>query len=127
MRIFATLLLPPPSNDYMAPSFFQGIALLVYLAAQTVLGVSFLVLNGQRLEQELLQSIEECKVLRGIIPICAYCKKIRNDEGAWDQVEHYIRKHTDATFSHGICPECAAVEREKIAERRRALGPGVED
>ena len=45
-------------------------------------------------------------ILRGILPICAHCKKIRDDQGYWSQAEVYVRDHTEAEFSHGICPEC---------------------
>jgi len=54
----------------------------------------------------LKSSEEEIRILKGIIPICSYCHNIRNDEGAWDQLEAYISKHSDAQFSHGICPAC---------------------
>lgn len=56
--------------------------------------------------QELEQALKEVKVLRGFIPICASCKKIRNDRGYWQLVEAYIREHSEAEFSHGICPDC---------------------
>ncbi len=56
--------------------------------------------------KELKQALDEIKTLQGIIPICSYCKKIRDDEGAWEVLEAYISKHSDATFSHGACPEC---------------------
>ena len=52
------------------------------------------------------QMLEETKILRGLIPICASCKKIRDDKGYWNQIEIYIEKHSDAQFSHGICQEC---------------------
>jgi len=55
---------------------------------------------------QLQKAYEEIKVLRGIIPICSNCKKIRDDAGYWQQVDVYIRDHTEASFSHGICPEC---------------------
>lgn len=55
---------------------------------------------------ELQDAIAQIKTLKGIIPICASCKKIRDDSGFWDQVEAYVMKHTDAAFSHGICPDC---------------------
>jgi hypothetical protein len=55
---------------------------------------------------ELQQTIDEVKTLQGIIPICASCKKIRDDSGYWQQVEEYVKNHSDAEFSHGICPEC---------------------
>ncbi len=50
---------------------------------------------------------EELKRLTGLLPICGHCKKIRNDHQQWEQVEAYISSHSDARFSHGICPECA--------------------
>jgi PAS domain S-box-containing protein len=49
----------------------------------------------------------EVKKLRGFLPICAYCKKIRNDKNYWEQIESYISHHSEALFSHGICPDCA--------------------
>jgi hypothetical protein len=50
---------------------------------------------------------EQIRTLQGLIPICASCKKIRNDLGYWDVLEMYLQKHSDAQFTHGICPECA--------------------
>lgn len=55
----------------------------------------------------LKQAISEIKQLQGIIPICATCKKVRDDEGYWEQVEKYVSDHSGAKFSHGICPDCA--------------------
>jgi len=52
-------------------------------------------------------ALEDVRVLRGLLPICASCKKIRNDQGYWVQIEGYIRDHSEAEFSHGICRECA--------------------
>ncbi len=56
--------------------------------------------------QELQKALNEVRTLSGLIPICSYCKKIRNDKGFWQQVEVYVRDHTGANFTHGICPEC---------------------
>jgi len=56
---------------------------------------------------KLLQAMKEIKTLSGLLPICAACKKIRDDKGYWNQIEGYIQKHSDAQFSHGICPDCA--------------------
>lgn len=56
--------------------------------------------------QELQKALNEVRTLSGLIPICAHCKKIRDDKGFWQQVEVYVRDHTEAEFSHGICPEC---------------------
>jgi len=61
----------------------------------------------EKLNKELNEALSTIKTLHGILPICASCKKIRDDAGAWKQVEAYIGEHTDAEFSHGICPDCA--------------------
>ncbi len=60
----------------------------------------------ERLIAELKEALANIKTLKGLIPICASCKKIRTDEGYWQQVEVYIRDHSAAEFSHGICPDC---------------------
>ena len=56
---------------------------------------------------KLQEALENVKKLSGLIPICSNCKKIRNDEGYWRQIEGYISEHSEARFSHGICPDCA--------------------
>ena len=65
-------------------------------------------LEAQRegLIEELRNALTHIKTLRGLLPICASCKKIRDDRGSWKQIEEYIRAHSQAQFSHGICPEC---------------------
>lgn len=61
----------------------------------------------ERLIHELQEALAEVKTLSGLLPICSSCKKIRDDKGYWNQLESYISKHSEAEFSHGICPECA--------------------
>ena len=56
---------------------------------------------------ELQQAIDSVKVLRGLLPICSSCKKIRDDQGYWTQLETYIHQHSEADFTHGLCPDCA--------------------
>jgi hypothetical protein len=58
------------------------------------------------INKQLQTALENVKILRGFIPICASCKKIRDDKGYWNQIEVYIRDHSEAEFTHGICPEC---------------------
>jgi len=60
----------------------------------------------EHLITNLKQALAEIKTLRGILPICATCKKIRDDKGHWNQIEAYIRTHSEVEFTHGICPEC---------------------
>jgi integral membrane sensor domain MASE1 len=64
---------------------------------------------------ELEQALAEIKTLKGLVPICGWCKKIRDDNGFWQQLETYLRAHTDAELTHGICPAC-------MAEQTRDLG-----
>jgi PAS domain S-box-containing protein len=61
----------------------------------------------ERLIRELRDALANIKTLRGLVPICATCKKIRDDKGYWGQIEDFIRAHSEASFTHGICPECA--------------------
>ncbi len=61
----------------------------------------------EHLIQELQQALKKVKTLRGLLPICASCKKIRDDQGYWQVVDDYIRQHSLAEFSHGLCPACA--------------------
>ena len=54
----------------------------------------------------LTEAMENVKILRGLLPICASCKKIRDDSGSWIVIEGYISDHSEAEFTHGICPDC---------------------
>jgi len=79
------------------------------------------IIESQRAElslkvTELQKAIDEIKVLRGIIPICVHCKKIRDDAGYWESVEQYIQEHSEAGFSHGICPDCLKKHFPDIAD-----------
>jgi hypothetical protein len=60
----------------------------------------------ENLIRELQQALENIKTLRGLLPICASCKRIRDDKGYWNKIEAYISQHTDVDFSHGLCPDC---------------------
>ena len=71
----------------------------------------------EQLTSELNEALSKAKQLSGMLPICSYCKKIRDDEGYWEQVEAYITKHSGALFSHGACPDCA----EKALKEFEAL------
>ena len=76
-----------------------------------VLGLVAILAAGWSIFRELAvreRAQAEVKILGGLLPICASCKKIRDDRGYWNQIEIYVREHSEADFSHGICPECAA-------------------
>jgi hypothetical protein len=76
------------------------------LAQQEIERRKILEKEKETLITDLQRALSEIKTLRGFLPICGHCKKIRNDEGYWFQLEQYIQDHSDAKFSHGICPEC---------------------
>jgi DNA-binding response OmpR family regulator len=91
------------ANDYLAKPFDPG-----ELLARVEVGRRLLEMQDALAAkvEELRLALDQIKTLRGIVPICANCKKIRDDKGYWSQVEVYVRNHTEARFSHGICPEC---------------------
>ncbi len=91
------------ANDYLTKPYDPG-----ELQARVAVGRRMVELQEALVDknQELRRALTEIKTLRGILPICMNCKKIRDDRGYWNQVEVYVRDHTEADFSHGICPEC---------------------
>ena len=74
------------------------------------------------------EDISELLQLRSLLPICAWCKKVRDDTGYWQQIEVYVSEHSDAEFSHGICPDCGARLRTQLAQdlpsAQKPAGPG---
>jgi DNA-binding response OmpR family regulator len=104
--------------DYIAKPF--------HLAIVKLRVKNHLELKAQRdvLEQrnrELHEAIGKINLLSGLIPICANCKKIRNDSGYWEQIESYLKTHSGATFSHGLCPECASRAKEEYSKAREKI------
>jgi CheY-like chemotaxis protein len=72
--------------------------------------------------QQLEEALASVKQLQGLLPICSYCKKIRNDDNYWQQVENYISEHSGATFSHSICPSCYERQVKPQMEKRQRTG-----
>lgn len=71
----------------------------------------------EEVNRKLQKSLSEIKTLQGIVPICSYCKQVRDDKGFWNQVEAYVTEHTEAKFSHGICPKCAEKHYPNISKK----------
>jgi sigma-B regulation protein RsbU (phosphoserine phosphatase) len=93
------------------------------LRARIAVGMRVLTLQERLSErvEELQAALSNVKQLRGLLPICAYCKRIRGDDQYWQQVEGYIAEHSDAQFSHGICPTCyvaVSAELDAAAAKR---------
>ncbi len=100
------------ANDYLTKPFRR-----VELEARLSVGRRTVELQrhlAQRV-RELEQALTQVKQLRGMLPICAWCKKVRNDQNYWLQVEEYICQHSDITFSHGICPTCMVRELARVS------------
>ena len=76
----------------------------------------------KKLINELREALAKVKTLSEMLPICSYCKKIRDDKGYWEGVETYISKHTDTVFSHGMCPECAQKAMKELKEFKKKSG-----
>lgn len=91
------------ANDYVAKPFDHG-----ELRARVEVGRRMVEMRSElaaKIEQ-LRQAVDQIKTLKGIVPICASCKNIRDDRGFWNRVETYVRDHTEAEFSHAVCPDC---------------------
>ncbi len=86
------------------------------------------VIKGQLAEitaknEELQKRLDEIKTLRGLIPICVSCKKVRDDTGFWEAIETYISSITDAQFSHGLCPDCiVTLYPELYPDQSKSMG-----
>lgn len=91
----------------------------VYLAAV----LNRMIRTIQRESRQREEARAEVKVLSGMLPICMSCKKIRDDQGYWNQLESYIHEHSDAVFSHGMCPECMKIHYPEFADAVLAAAP----
>jgi len=107
------------ANDYVVKPFHKE-----ELLARVRIGVQMVELQQGLLDRvrELSDALARVKTLSGLLPICGFCKKIRNDRDYWQQVEEYIGKHSAAKFSHSICPECFEMHVRPQLEQMRQRG-----
>ncbi|MCP4723595.1 MAG: response regulator [bacterium] len=101
------------ANDYISKPFNAE-----ELTARLDVGKRMLELQGALSGKilELREALDHIKQLQDFLPICSFCKKIRNDDNYWQQIEEYISAHTDTHFSHGICPECLKEHYPEVAD-----------
>lgn len=81
------------------------------------------ILMRLRVAERILEFTKQIRALKDLIPICMYCKRVRDDTDYWDQVEHYIHEHTGSNFSHGICPTCFDVQLESMTREGLTIAP----
>lgn len=112
---------PPPSS-----ALWLGTQLLITLAVGLLLHafVRQLMDRVGRLLLRLVEARRAVAELRGLIPICAACKSVRNDKGFWETVETYVERQTHTTFTHGLCPTCLAEARAQFQRELQARGSG---
>lgn len=91
---------------------------MAYIFAKLLKQVDDAELKNAQLVLDLQKALAKAKTLSGLLPICASCKKIRDDTGYWHQVEVYIRDHAEVDFSHGLCPGCNQDLKAQIAEMK---------
>ena len=106
------------------PHFYQtvwflaavGLVLASVVAGMYRLRVRQHIRAERELQERVTVALADIKTLRGLLPICAWCKKVRDDGGYWNQLEEYVSDHTQAEFSHGICPECRETQYQRASE-----------
>ncbi len=110
------------ANDYLTKPFDRN-----ELRVRVRVGVQMIELQMSLAARvrELEEALAEVNQLHGILPICSYCKMIRDDQNYWQKVEHYITEHSEAQFSHSICPDCyTAVVQPQLDDKRRSKVTG---
>lgn len=98
-----------------AGNFLRSLAVMIDVTAQKKAEAA-----QEKLIHELRKALDEISSLRGILPICSFCKRVRDDKGYWEQVDIYITKHSPAEISHSICPECLKKHYPNLAQKNPA-------
>ncbi|MGH9643044.1 MAG: MASE1 domain-containing protein [Terriglobales bacterium] len=114
-----------PNESLLLLQAFMGITSVMILALATVVSQHKRAEAGREtVILDLQDALNRIKTLKGLLPICASCKKIRDDKGYWNHIESYIRQHSEAEFTHGICPSCAQkLYPEDYAKAKTEFGP----
>ncbi len=104
--------------DLLARSVYPGVHVEVWNAAfelLTYLAVTWAVGWMRAQHDHLVEAASQIRQLKGLLPVCAWCHRVRSDEGYWLSVDSYLRRHTDVQVTHGICPECAARQMSELS------------
>ena len=109
LRTILALAIGSNDADLTKAGLSQSLFLMVLGIAHVGVYMGQIIMNYQRLGVDYRSAKSDLQMLEGLIPICTNCKKVRDDEGYWNQIEAYISKKSDAKFSHSICPSCAKI------------------
>lgn len=128
-RTAYTVILESNITNFMESGLVHQYTFIVYAILHLLIMISLILLTFNRMtedlkssNQDLKNALDEVKTLRGIIPICSNCKKIRSDEGYYEALEDYLSEHTEANFSHSLCPTCAEELYPEIYSRLKEKG-----
>jgi len=122
LALRTTVALTDPQFALLRETPLQVVTFVGFLLGHVAVTLAFITLNAERMEHELSraeasltrtvaelqQALAEVKTLSGLLPVCASCRRIREEGDRWTSLEEYVHRHTEAQFTHGICPECAA-------------------
>jgi DNA-binding response OmpR family regulator len=103
------------ADDYITKPFERTELLARVRAGERVIRLER---SLRQKNKEVSEALAQVKQLKGLLPICMFCKKIRNDENYWQKVEEYLAEHTGADFSHSICPECLEKHYSKYVKKK---------
>jgi len=114
LRNYGPFIRDSQQESMMLAQFFSGFMAIMALTTGAV------VAERSKLTKDLQEMLARVKALSGLLPICSWCKKIRNDGGYWQEVEAYIHDHSDAAFTHGVCPDCLEKYKADYIKKRSA-------
>lgn len=106
LRAVLTVAFENQIANFMSASILQGLSFIAVFIGNITIVTGLIIINAQRLERDLMTANDQVKSLSGLLPICSNCKKILDDNGVWHELTHYVQNHSEADFSHSICPDC---------------------
>ncbi|MCG8572087.1 MAG: hypothetical protein MJB14_18285 [Spirochaetes bacterium] len=123
VRIFYTLFFESKITNFLESGMIHQLSFIVTVIINITIMITLVIINSERLRNELTAANKKIEDLANLLPICSNCKKIKDDQGYWKDVEEYIEKKTDVTLSHSLCNDCMTkiYGKEDWFNRKKAL------